>query len=181
MTAISEFYDPVRFILGDHDPACPDMEDAAIARGIKFIVRGGEVPGYAVAGDSITPDVTVARDYRLITLLTARAFRASEPDSKAMRVRPHAWTKGGYKTFLTMLDLAIAETRNGGAREQVLRLVEFPELVGRAKRGPEHLAAIDPVEAGDAADASDREHRRDESGASLLNAGMENGLWGSKN
>jgi hypothetical protein len=115
VTAISEFYDPVRFILGDHDPACPDVEDAAIARGIKFIVRSGEVPSYAVAGDSITPDVAAARDYRLITLLTARAFRASEPDSKAMRVRQHAWSKGGYKTFLTMLDLAIAETRNGGS------------------------------------------------------------------
>jgi hypothetical protein len=39
MTAISEFYDPVRPILGDHDPACPDVEDAAIARGIKFMIR----------------------------------------------------------------------------------------------------------------------------------------------
>ncbi len=114
MTAISEFYDPVRFILGDHDPGNPDVEDAAISRGIKFIVRGGEVPGYTISGDNITPEVTVARDYRLITLLTARAFRASEPDSKSMRVRPHAWSKGGYRTFLRMLDLAIAEARGGG-------------------------------------------------------------------
>jgi hypothetical protein len=107
MRQISGFYDPVSFILGDHDPACPDVEDPAIARGIKFIVRDGELPGYAVTGDGILPEVTVAKDYRL-TLFTDRAFRASELDSKAMRVRPHVWSKGGYKTFLTILDLAIA-------------------------------------------------------------------------
>lgn len=115
MTAITEFYDALRVVLGDMDGEFPEFEDSALLMGVRATVRMGRIRGYQLSGDrmGITPDVSNPNVFALVVYHTARTFRASEPDRYSYGTRAIGETFGGYREFLFNLEQNIQELENG--------------------------------------------------------------------
>lgn len=88
-TLISEFYDPVRGVLGDHNDANRLYQDTAIARAVKTVARLNLLPGYTVSVDGLNLEPTVAApvDFARVILYTARAFISGAPGAMSFRTR----------------------------------------------------------------------------------------------
>jgi len=109
MTPITDFYDPVRFLLGDHDDTARLYEDSAIARGVRTCIKGGLIPKYAISADQITPDVATPNDYLLIAAHCARLFQSANPEHYSYRTRAIAETIGGGGLFGRGHDFDLAQ------------------------------------------------------------------------
>ena len=61
--ALSQFYEPVRALVGDDDPDFQVISDAAIDSRLRLVVNSGKVHGYAIGSDneSIIPSTTRPR------------------------------------------------------------------------------------------------------------------------
>jgi hypothetical protein len=112
---ISEFREPVRFYLGDHDDSYRVYEDTAIDRGVRTIVKCGLVPGYAVSANNleVTPEVAAGKDYLLLTARVALGFAAGGEERSSVRTRAWAESRGGFKPLVEQLERLIEEVRMG--------------------------------------------------------------------
>jgi hypothetical protein len=114
-TPISDFYDPVRFLLGDHDDTFRLTQDSAIARGVRCLVKGGQIPGFSLTGDNLglTPTLTLASDFMLVSAKVAKAYINSQPDRQSFGDRGHRESIGSFKDLVFDLNLMIYKIESG--------------------------------------------------------------------
>lgn len=114
-TLISDFYEPIRFILGDRDSTVRLYDDSAISAGVRSSIKMNYLPGFTLTGDllSVTPDVSDPNDYALLVLKIARSFVAPNPSRYSYKTRAISESFGDYKQFIAMLDESLHELENG--------------------------------------------------------------------
>ena len=114
-TPISDFTDPVRFLLGDHDDTYRLTQDSAIARGVRCLVKGGQIPGFSLTGDNlgITPDVSAAADFMLVAAKVAKSYIGSQPDRQSFGDRGHRESIGSFKELVFDLNHLIYKLESG--------------------------------------------------------------------
>lgn len=118
-TPISEFCDPVRFLVGDHFDGERLTDDSAIARGVRVLIKGGQAPArtpaYALTGDqlAITPDVGDPNHYLLIAAKVAKMYMGSQPDRQSYGDRGHREVLGSFRHLDFDLHELIYKLENG--------------------------------------------------------------------
>lgn len=112
---VDEFIEPVRWLLGDHNDAIRMYPDAVYERGIKTIVKGGQVDGYTLAGDQVTivPDVPDGPTFLLLAAKVALGFAQSFPARQGTRTRAWSETIGDYDTLVDRLRELVYDCENG--------------------------------------------------------------------
>lgn len=124
ITLVSDTYDCVRAILGDHDDQFRKYEDQSIARVVRAILLCGQLPihgstvgyyGLTPNRLGITPAVTIPVDFG--SLIYQAAKRLFMPDSAEYSYRTRAMSEkfGEQKSFIQDLENAIYDLRNGSA------------------------------------------------------------------
>jgi hypothetical protein len=115
MTALSDFYEPVRFLTGD-DLTNPSKSDAAIAAGLRTIVQMGLVPGYTLDGpkENLVPSIASANDWGLVAAQCALRFISAEPDKWSRRGRPYAESSEKSMTLYADLQEIVHTSQSGG-------------------------------------------------------------------
>lgn len=76
-TLLSDFIEPVRALLNDNDPnGIYSIESDEILASMRLILNTGKVPGYAVSGVNVAPDLlaTDPKAYALLIYHTAKIF-----------------------------------------------------------------------------------------------------------
>lgn len=149
MTAISEFYEPVRAFLGDHGPDIYMYEEDAIARTVRAVVRTGLAGDFALTSDnaSITPAVEV-NAFLLICLKTARMFVAPNPSRQSGRTRAYSESIGDFKDFMLHLEMQIHDLENGTMFASWQSFASFVEGFGGVAQPWRHLAQLKTVTPG---------------------------------
>lgn len=114
-TPVSDFYDPVRFLLGDHDDAVRLYPDAAIARGVRVLLRGGQVEGFTVSSDqqTVEPMIQDPNIYLLLAAKVARRFVGALPENQGAATRAFRENIGHFRTLCGDLDEQIYKLENG--------------------------------------------------------------------
>lgn len=116
-TPLSEFYEPVRALLGDFNREVRRHEDSAIASVLRMLVRGGRLTGYALAVDrlSISPEVLAPDAWITLAYRAAITFILPESGSYSYRMRAVSESFGDRKHVLVALEQQLREVENGGA------------------------------------------------------------------
>lgn len=114
MTPVTEFREPVRFLLGDHEEP-PLYLDTAIDRGVRFVVKGGLIEGQTLSPDlsQIQPGLTDPNQYLLLGYEVAQRFLAAQPDRQSFRTRALSRSVGGMASPLFAVEEAIYKLRHG--------------------------------------------------------------------
>lgn len=114
-TAISDFFETLRFMLEDQDATVQKYPDAQLATAVRTTLRTRQVPAYSVAPDvsQITPEVTDPNDWALIALHTVRNYVRREPDRSSWGVRAYKESHGSWQKYLDALDRDIHKLANG--------------------------------------------------------------------
>lgn len=115
-TPISNFIEPIRFLLGDHDDDADARlyEDAAYLRGLRVAINSGMLPGFTMVGsDQVTPDVTTQAHYAILSAKVAYHFASSVPSRR--RIRTRAWSEeiGDFKELTLALEKLVFDLENG--------------------------------------------------------------------
>lgn len=115
MSLVSDFIEPVRWLVGDHNDAGRLYDDSQYQRGIRVIVKGGQVSGYSLLSDNntITPDVPDGGPYLLLSAKVARGFVASVPSKQSVRTRGWSQSTGDFELLLEKLEQLIQDCENG--------------------------------------------------------------------
>jgi hypothetical protein len=115
MTAISDFFGTVRFLLGDHDPTIQQYGDTVLLEGVRACIRLQGVPGLALAPDlsHITPEVTDPNQWALVCYHTVRGFVQNNPDRYSYKTRPMSESFGSWQPFLDQLQRNIYKLESG--------------------------------------------------------------------
>lgn len=115
MSNINDFIEPVRWLLGDHNDADRMFDDAAYLRGLRLVVKGGQVNGYGLDSDNLTivPDVPDGPVYLLVAAKVARGFAASVPSRQGVKTRAWSETMGDYEQLLAKLEELIHDCESG--------------------------------------------------------------------
>jgi hypothetical protein len=143
-TPVSDFRDPIRFLLGDNSTPS-EYSDAALDRGVRTFIRGNGAPDYALTPDnlSITPDPT-AQDYMLISAKTALLFNASRPRSYSFATRGYKQSAGGIGENLNFeLHRLIAETEAGSLFDGWQSLASWLEGMSGVRQAWAHLTRVE--------------------------------------
>lgn len=102
MSAFSEFYIPIRIMLGDLDPnqLC-QYQDSALDGAIRSVFLFGRGPaGYAMEGDrstttKITPDIPTGNEFAIISLEAALLLAGGEAGATSYRTRALSVSESG--------------------------------------------------------------------------------------
>lgn len=115
MTAIADFYETIRFLLGDHDATVQQYPDGVLLKAVRSTIRLQQIPGYAVAPDQVnlTPEVTDANHWALIAYHTVKAFVDNNPDKYSYKTRAMSESFGSWRDFLDELKTNIYRLENG--------------------------------------------------------------------
>lgn len=114
-TPISEFYETLRFLLGDHDPTIQQYPDAVLAAAVRSTIRLQKVPGLAVDLDlmQLTPGIQEPNQWALVAYHVAVGFIASHPDQYAYNTRALSERFGGWIAARDELKRNIYKLENG--------------------------------------------------------------------
>ena len=114
-TAIAEFYETIRFLLGDHDATIQQYPDAVLVQSVRLIIRLNKVPGVTVATDvtQLTPAITDPNQWALVAYHTVKGFVDSNPDRYSYKTRAIGESFGSWRNFLDELKLNIYRLENG--------------------------------------------------------------------
>ncbi len=115
---ISDWLEPVRFLLGDHGPT-PEFADATIESGLIFFLKGGRLRRHAVVmpGRTVSPAVTDPNLYMLLALLVAKHLAGSRPDRRSFRSRAWAESEGGRGQLIFQLEEELHRLEGGAMFE----------------------------------------------------------------
>ena len=119
MSLVTEFREPVRWLLGDHDDEIRMYEDATIDRGVRVVVKSGQVKvngvTYELSGDNLNvdPDVPSGRPYLVLIAKVALGFVSANPDRQSMRTRAFSESIGGFTVLKERLEQLIYEAESG--------------------------------------------------------------------
>jgi len=114
MSALSEFHDPLRVILGDRDASVQVYDNTALSNAIKLVINMGKLEGYSMAdANNITPAVKLGVDYALLCYETAILFAQNQPSAYRYRTRAFSEAFGNYDEFLNRIEEEIHKLRNG--------------------------------------------------------------------
>lgn len=115
MTAISDFYDTLRWLLGDYDSTYQRYSDALLARAIQSTVRLNKLPDFALDTNPayINPEITDPNDWALLAYHCVKGFVDSRPSLRTLRTRAQSMAVGHYERFLDELKTNIYRLENG--------------------------------------------------------------------
>jgi hypothetical protein len=117
-TPLSDFYEPLRYLLGDYDADVRVYTDSALAGALRSVVYLNGLPGYSVTLDraSVTPSVANVdgNAYALLVYKTAQLFAVREGDSYEYRTRALQERFGGAKELIWHLSETIYKLEHGG-------------------------------------------------------------------
>lgn len=146
MSAFSEFYIPIRLMLGDLDPnAIYQYQDSALDAGIRSVFLFGRGPvGYLLDGDrntttNILPDIPTGNEFAIISLEAALLLVGGDVGANSYRTRALSVSESGdrKRDLLTKLRTEIyAITAGAGFATQqsflvwITSLSDFRELIG---------------------------------------------------
>ncbi len=115
MTALTDFYEPLRVVLGDRFGTA--TTDATLASALRITLNKGGVPGQSLYLDrfQITPGITAPSDYA--SLLFKSAFTIILPDAAACGYSTRAWSErfGDAGDLLAWIRQEIIEAEGDGA------------------------------------------------------------------
>lgn len=111
---LTEFYEPVRLLLGDLDATVRRYPDATLAAGVRTAVQVSLPGRYAISPDrtAITPDPD-ANGFALINLRTALLFLAAQPEAESLRTRGVTIARRAGTKALTELKAQAWKLENG--------------------------------------------------------------------
>lgn len=113
-TAISDYLETLRVLLGDHDATVRQYPDEVLAAAVRTCIRLNRLPGYTLASDlEITPALTDPNDWALVAYHTVKLFVANNPDRYSYKTRAMSETFGSWRVFLDELDRNIYKLKNG--------------------------------------------------------------------
>ena len=106
MTALSEFYEPLRLILGDRDPAgVYEYTDVMLDGAVRSVFRLGRAPTrYSLTGANISPTLPDGNDYAQITYESALLLVGGE-ETINYRTRAISVTRAGDRKRDLLLEL----------------------------------------------------------------------------
>lgn len=112
---ISETYEGIRAILGDHNPQFRKYEDKSIAAVVRTCLRCGRVPRYTVTpnGMGISPAITVPWDFGILIHHAAKMFVLPDAADYSYKTRALSERFGEQKVFIQELTNAIYDIENG--------------------------------------------------------------------
>lgn len=119
MTPVTDFIDPVRFLVGDHYDEERLTEDSAIERGVRMLVRGGQANFngttvvLAQSNQQIDPTVSDPNHYMLIAAKVAKLYMSSLPSRQSSRDRGQGESIGDFRTLDFNLDELIYKLESG--------------------------------------------------------------------
>jgi hypothetical protein len=115
VTPISDFYETIRFLIGDRDTTVQMYSDAVLLQSVRSCIRLQKISGYAVTADlkQITPAVTDVNAWALVAYHTVKAFVDSHPDKYSYKTRAIGESFGSWRNFLDELKLNIYKLENG--------------------------------------------------------------------
>lgn len=129
MTPVAEFRDAVRFLLGDHAEPF-EYADGALDRGVRTVVKGGLVAGYALnaAQTHLDPAVTAAADYMKLATHVAVAFARAMPRHETRRTPDFAFSRSrGDNELAGSLAIQLHQLEAGGMLGSWLSLSSWLE------------------------------------------------------
>ncbi len=114
-TNISDFYETMRYLLGDRDSTVRQYPDAVLAAAVRSCIRLQKIPGYGVAPSQteITPAVSDPNVWALVAYHTVKGFVDSNPDRYSYKTRAIGETFGSWRQFLDELRSNIYTLENG--------------------------------------------------------------------
>lgn len=113
-TPVSDFYETIRFLLGDHDATVRQYPDEVLGAAVRSCIRLQRVPGISVASQTdLTPEVTDPNKWALVAYHTVKGFVDSNPDRYSYRTRAIGETFGSWRNFLDELGRSIYKLENG--------------------------------------------------------------------
>lgn len=114
-TAITQFYRPLRILLGDADPVVKRFPNEVLGDGVRTAVQLNKLPTYALSVDelSIDPEITNPNKFALLTYHTARLFVSPVPEKYSFRTRAFGESFGSVRHHLQTLELEIHRLENG--------------------------------------------------------------------
>lgn len=142
-TPVSDFYDPVRFLLGDHDDTDRLTQDTAIARGVRTLIKGADISGYTLdgAGNNLSPNVT-ASDYMRIAAKVALRYVGSFPERQSAATRGWRESIGSFKGLKIDLEELIYKIESGGMFEGWQSLATWLEGFSGVRESWLHLVRL---------------------------------------
>ncbi len=116
LSRLSDFYDDIRAVTGDHKSR--RYEDSALARVMTVNLRGGRVPGYALGSDGrsltpVMPDTDVSA-YLLLVYHTAKMLLLPNVKASSYRTRAVSERFGDQRDFLVDIEQVLFQVENGG-------------------------------------------------------------------
>lgn len=146
MSAFSEFYLPIRVMLGDLDPnSVYQYQDAALDGAIRSVFLFGRGPaGFAIDGDrntstNILPDIPTGNEFAIISLEAALLLVGGDVGASSYRTRALSVSESGdRKRDLLMkirTEIYAITAGDGFASQQsflvwITSLSDFRELIG---------------------------------------------------
>lgn len=116
VTLVSDSYEGVRAILGDHDPQFRKYEDQAIASVVRTVLRCGNLPGYTLTPNrlGITPTILQPRDFGILLHRAAKMLLLPDAAEYSYRTRALSERFGEQKFFVQELENALYDLENCG-------------------------------------------------------------------
>lgn len=118
MSALSDFYGPMRVLLQDNDTQQQENTDAMLLAGFQTSYLMGLWPaGYVLVGTTITPDVPIGKTFAIILLETVMAYMVGDQGAYSWSTRAMSETDHGERKrdILAYARQKIYDLRDGDA------------------------------------------------------------------
>jgi hypothetical protein len=114
-TLVSDFYEPVRAFLGDHDDTLRQYEDRSIERTVRSLIQCGELTGYSLSTDrtAIVPVISDPKLFGTLVYKACKAFINPVSGGYSYRTRAISESIGDMRTFIFQLENALYALENG--------------------------------------------------------------------
>lgn len=115
-TEISEFYEPIRSVMGDRSVDAPLYSDAALAAAVRSAIRMNKLRDYTLTAnrEGITPTIDDPNRFAELVLKICLQFAAGNPDRYSYRRRPISESFGSWKEFIGYLHGELHALENNG-------------------------------------------------------------------
>lgn len=137
MSALTDFHEPMRILLGDHDPQQFEFEDAMLDAMLRCAYHIGAWPaGYVLTGHLIAPEVKVGTDYCQILMESLLAGVVGQQGAYSFKTRAISETDHGERKrdILQYARLKLYELRDGSAvfssRQSLIAFLNTIEGIG---------------------------------------------------
>jgi hypothetical protein len=113
VSTLAEFRKPIRVILGDRDPSVYLYSDTALDDAAEVAIRMGKLEGFTTDGTNISPAITNANHYALLTYEVVKMFVDANPDRYSFKTRAVSESFGSWRDFLFAIEENLHALRNG--------------------------------------------------------------------